>query len=235
MRAPLDTLFRKSNLNFKNHSRNVKLLWECCQIQISLKVLIMSILTSFLKFFPFYLQNTVKLIIMDEAAPNNLDNYEGNIDSLANRISYVRTGLMCRIKVTAENADYWIAKIKDMKITVEKLHEELSKSFGQKNYVLSKGLEQDIQLNTKILDDNKIYINDHFIGKINGLKIELNYSNQIYYRYKILKAARSGAQEELTQRINYIINNLSSLEQKDDYKIYWNDKKIAELKPGKTT
>ena len=169
---------------------------------------------------------------------NNLDNYEGNIDSLANRISYVRTWSYVSNKSNwVENADYWIAKTKDMEDKLsEKLHEELSKSFVDKRIsVLSRGLKQDIQLNTKILDDNKIYINDHFIGKINGLKIELNYSkSNLDNDIKSLKkAARSGAQDELMQRINYIINNLSSLELKDDYKIYWNDKKIAELKPGK--
>ena len=100
--------------------------------------------------------------------------------------------------------------------------------------ILSKGLKQDIQLNTKIVEENKIYINDHFIGKLNGLKIELNYSkSNLDTDIKSLKkAARSGAQEELNKRIKYIISNIETLELRDDYKVYWNNKKIAELKPG---
>ena len=72
-----------------------------------------------------------------------------------------------------------IAKTKDIEDKLsEKLHEELSKSFVDKRIsVLSKGLKQDIQLNTKILDDNNIYINDHLIGKINGLRINYSKSN----------------------------------------------------------
>ena len=80
-----------------------------------------------------------------------------------------------------------------------------------------------------------LQISHHFIGKINGLKIELNYSkSNLDTDIKSLKkAARSGSQNELKKRINYIIDNLNSLELRNDYKIYWNEKKIAELKPGK--
>ena len=47
------------------------------------------------------------------------------------------------------------------------------------------------------------------------------------------KAARSGAQEELKNRINTITKNLNKLELKEDCKIYWENKKVAELKAGK--
>ena len=227
------------NFNFKNDSRNVKLLWECCQIPDFTKSSYNEHTDIIFKVFSFLSSKNRKINNnWMKQQLNNLDNYEGNIDSLANRISYVRTWSYVSNKSNwVENADYWVAKTKDMEDKLsEKLHEELSKSFVDKRIsVLSKGLKQDIQLNTKILDDNKIYINDHFIGKINGLKIELNYSkSNLDTDIKSLKkVARSGAQEELTQRINHIINNLSSLELRDDYKIYWNDKKIAELKPGK--
>ena len=76
--------------------------------------------------------------------------------------------------------------------------------------------------------EEKVLINNQYIGTLKALKLELDLkTGALETDIKSLKkAARSGAQEELTQRINYIINNLSSLELKDDYKIYWNDKKI---------
>jgi len=169
---------------------------------------------------------------------SNLNNYEGNIDSLANRISYIRTWSYVSNKSNwVENADYWIAKTKEIEDRLsEKLHEELSKSFVDKRIsVLSRGLKQDIELNTKIIDTNKIYINEHYIGKINGLKIELDYSStNLDTDIKSLKkAARSGAQQELKNRIEKIINHQELLELKEDLKIYWQDSKIAEIKPGK--
>ncbi len=228
-----------SNFNFRDNYRNVKLLWECCQIPDFTKSSYNEHTDIIFKVFSFLSSKKGKINNnWMKQQLNNLDNYEGNIDSLANRISYVRTWSYVSNKSNwVENADYWIAKTKNIEDKLsEKLHEELSKSFVDKRIsVLSKGLKQDIQLNTKILDDNNIYINDHLIGKINGLKIELNYSkSNLDTDIKSLKkAARSGAQNELKQRIDYIVNNLNSLELRNDYKVYWDNKKIAELKPGK--
>ncbi len=229
----------KSNLNFKNNSHYVKLLWECCQIPDFTKSSYNEHTDIIFKVFSFLSSNKGK-ITNDwmKQQLNNLNNFEGNIDSLANRISYIRTWSYVSNKSNwVENADYWIAKTKDIEDKLsEKLHEELSKSFIDKRIsVLSKGLKQDIQLDTKILEENKIFINDHFIGRINGLKIELDYSNSnLDTDIKSLKkAARTGAQEELKNRINNIIKDIDLLQLKDDCKIYWDDKKIAELKPGK--
>ena len=239
-----ETTFRflvseKSNLNFNNHQHFVKLLWECCQIPDFTKSSYNEHTDIIYKVFSFLSSDKGK-ITNDWMKQQliNLNNYEGNIDSLANRISYIRTWSYVSNKSNwVENADYWIAKTKEIEDRLsEKLHEELSKSFVDKRIsVLSRGLKQDIELNTKIIDTNKIYINEHYIGKINGLKIELDYSStNLDTDIKSLKkAARSGAQEELKNRIEKIINHQELLELKEDLKIYWQDSKIAEIKPGK--
>ena len=239
-----ETTFRflvseKTNLNFNNHQHFVKLLWECCQIPDFTKSSYNEHTDIIYKVFSFLSSDKGK-ITNDWMKQQlcNLNNYEGNIDSLANRISYIRTWSYVSNKSNwVENADYWIAKTKDIEDRLsEKLHEELSKSFVDKRIsVLSRGLKQDIELNTKIIDTNKIYINDHYIGKINGLKIELDYSStNLDTDIKSLKkAARSGAQQELKNRIEKIINHQELLELKEDLKIYWQDSKIAEIKPGK--
>jgi len=229
----------KSKLILKHSSHYVRLLWECCQIPDFTKSSYNEHTDIICKVFTFLSSNKGK-ITNDwmKQQLSTLNNFEGNIDSLANRISYVRTWSYVSNKSNwVENADYWIAKTKDIEDRLsEKLHEELSKSFVDKRIsVLSRGLKQDIQLDTKIIDENKIYINEHFIGKINGLKIELDYSkSSLNTDIKSLKkAARSGAQEELKKRINYIIKNIDNLQLREDCKIYLDDKKIAELKPGK--
>src|SRR6056300_1147727 len=239
-----ETTFRflvseKSNLNFNNHQHFVKLLWECCQIPDFTKSSYNEHTDIIYKVFSFLSSDKGK-ITNDwmKQQLSNLNNYEGNIDSLANRISYIRTWSYVSNKSNwVENADNWIAKTKEIEDRLsEKLHEELSKSFVDKRIsVLSRGLKQDIELNTKIIDTNKIYINEHYIGKINGLKIELDYSStNLDTDIKSLKkAARSGAQQELKNRIKKIVNHQELLELKEDLKIYWQDSKIAEIKPGK--
>ncbi len=229
----------KSNIKIKNEEYFVKLLWECCQIPDFTKSSYNEHIDIISKVFNFLSSDKGK--ITNEWMKNQLatlNNFEGNIDSIANRISYVRTwSYVSNKRNWVENSDFWIARTKDIEDKLsEKLHEELSKSFVDKRIsVLSKGLKQDIKLNTQISENNEIFINDHYIGKINGLKIELNYSqSNLETDIKSLKkAARSGAKDELSSKINEIIQNPDFLELKEDCKIYWNNQKISEIKPGK--
>ena len=53
----------------------------------------------------------------------------------------------------------------------DKLHDELTKSFIDKKIsILSRGLKQDLVLNTEINDENRIYINGQLVGELRGLK-----------------------------------------------------------------
>ena len=109
----------------------------------------------------------------------SLDNMIGNIDAIANRISHVRTwSYVANKRNWVENHDYWIAKTKHIEDQLsDKLHEELSKSFVDKRIsILSKGIKQDVELKTKISEEDEIIINGQLVGKISGLKINLDYS-----------------------------------------------------------
>ena len=57
----------------------------------------------------------------------------------------------------------------------DRLHEELTKTFIYKRAsILARGLKQHMEFKTEILDNNDVKIDDQFIGKINGLKLELD-------------------------------------------------------------
>ena len=80
------------------------------------------------------------------------------------------------------------------------MHEELTRSFIDKKIsMLSRNLKQDLVLNTEICPDNKIKIDNQFIGELKGLKfkIALNSSTLETDIKSIKKAARKGIQEEL--------------------------------------
>ncbi len=141
---------------------------------------------------------------------SNLDNMIGNIDAIANRISHVRTwSYVANKKNWVENNDYWIAKTKDIEDKLsDRLHEELSKSFVDKRIsILSRGLKQEIQHEAKISANNEIIVDGQLVGKINGLKIVLDYtSNALQTDIRsIKKAARNGTALELKKRIEEII------------------------------
>ena len=88
--------------------------------------------------------------------------------------------------------------------------------------------------NTEIIEDYKYIINNHFIGKLKGLKLELDIKvDTLDTDIKSLKkATRLSIGPELNKRIKQIIDTIS-LEIKDDFKIYWGKFPIAKLFPGK--
>ena len=168
----------------------------------------------------------------------SLDNTIGNIDAIANRISHVRTwSYVANKRNWVENHDYWIAKTKHIEDRLsDKLHEELSKSFVDKRIsILSKGIKQDVELKTKISEADEIIINGQLVGKINGLKINLDYSKTALDTdiKSIRKAARNGAASELAKRVLEIAQSLEHFKLEKDNHVYWKDKIIGKIIPGR--
>ena len=107
-----------------------------------------------------------------------LDKLDGNVDSVSNRIANVRTwSYVANKNGWVENQDYWVERTKFLEDRLsDRLHEELTKSFIDKRAsVLAKGLKQDIIFETKIVDNEKVMINNQFIGNLKGLKLELDF------------------------------------------------------------
>ena len=166
-----------------------------------------------------------------------LDKLEGNVDSLSNRIANVRTWSYVSNKINwVENQEYWIEKTKLLEDRLsDRLHEELTKTFIDKRAsVLARGLKQDIEFKTEIMEDNKVIIDDQFIGSLKGLKFEMDLKvGALETDIKSLKkAARQTVGPELQKRIGSIIET-GLIEIKDDFKIYWKDFPIAKLTAGK--
>ena len=166
-----------------------------------------------------------------------LDKLEGNVDSLSNRIANVRTWSYVSNKNNwVENQEYWIEKTKLLEDKLsDRLHEELTKTFIDKRAsVLARGLKQDMEFDTKILENNNVMIDNQFIGKINGLKLQLDLKKGALETdiKSLKKAARQTIGPELQKRIQTIIET-SLIELNDDFKVYWNKSPIAKLTSGR--
>merc|ERR1711966_190220 len=113
-------------------------------------------------------------------------------------------------------------------------HDELTKSFIDKKIsILSRGLKQDLVLNTKINDENKIHIDGQLIGELKGLKFLIEVTSKTLDTdiKSIKKAARKGVEEELIKRVDNIVSN-GEIEISNENKIIWKDNPIAWLKKG---
>ncbi len=233
--------FFLNDKNFQNIEftrEKLKLLWECCQIPDFVKKTFGNHYEVIGNVFK-YLNSPKGKITEDYMRLQliKLDKLEGNVDSLSNRIANVRTWSYVSNKNNwVENQNYWIKKTKLLEDKLsDRLHEELTKTFIDKRAsILARGLKQDMKFETKILENNNVMIDNQFIGKINGLKLELDLKKgALETDIKALKkAARQSVGPELEKRIQIIIDT-SLIELKEDFKIYWNKSAIAKIVSGK--
>ena len=230
----LKYLVRDKKLKFSNNK--LGLLWDCCQIPDFQKKAFTHI-DVVTKVFNFL--NTGKNTIPNDYMKiqlKGLDKYRGNIDMISNKISNVRTwSYVANKKNWVENSDYWIQMSKNIEDSLsDKLHNEITKSFIDKRIsVLSRGLKQDMKLNTEINTKDELIIDGQLIGKLKGLKLNLEFtSGTLDTDVKSLKkAARQGISEELIGRVKEIIKN-KEIEFSQNYKIIWKNYPIAKLRKG---
>ncbi len=224
-------------INLKFNEKTLSLLWECCQIPDFVKKTYgnhYEVIGSVFKF----LSSDKRVISNDYLRLQlmKLDKLDGNVDSLSNRIANVRTWSYVSNKNNwVENQDYWIEKTKHLEDRLsDRLHEELTKTFIDKRAsVLARGLKQDMEFKTEILENNDVMIDEQFIGRINGLKLELDLKKGALETdiKSLKKAARQTIGPELERRIQTIIDT-GLIQLHEDFKIYWNKFPIAKLSAG---
>ena len=234
----LKFFLRDENFSIQENTKYVlKLLWECCQIPDFVKKTYGNHYEVIGNVFK-YLNSKKGKITNDymHLQLMKLNNFEGNVDSLSNRIANVRTWSYVSNKNNwTENQDYWIEKTKHLEDRLsDRLHEELTKTFIDKRAsVLARGLKQDMEFKTKILENNDVLIDEQFIGKINGLKLALDLKKGALETdiKSLKKAARQTIGPELEKRIQIIIDT-GIIELSNDFKIYWSNFPIAKLSTG---
>ena len=229
--------FLKKGANNIIYHKNLELLWECCQIPDFEKKAYGQHINIIDKVFQFLTtkKNKIPSSFMKEQC-KGLEKDHGNVDLLSHRLSNVRTwSYVSNKKNWVENSDYWVQLTKNIEDKLsDKLHDELTKSFIDKKIsILSRSLKQDLVLKTEINEENKIFIDGQLIGELRGLKflIELTSKTLDTDVKSIKKAARKGVKEELSKRVNQIIEK-QELSINYDSKIIWKNNPIARLKKG---
>ena len=229
--------FLKKGANNIIYHKNLDILWECCQIPDFEKKAYGQHISIVDKVFQFLTtrKNRIPSSFMKEQL-KGLEKEHGNVDLLSHRLSNVRTwSYVANKKNWVENSDYWVQLTKNIEDKLsDKLHDELTKSFIDKKIsILSRSLKQDLVLNTKINDENKIHIDGQLIGELRGLKFLIEVTSKTLDTdiKSIRKATRKGVEEELVKRVNEILSK-EEIKINDENKIIWKNNPIARLKKG---
>ena len=229
--------FLKKGTNNIIYHKNLDILWECCQIPDFEKKAYGQHINIIDKVFQFLTMRNKRIpskFMKDQL--KGLERDHGNVDLLSHRLSNVRTwSYVANKKNWVENSDYWVQLTKNIEDKLsDKLHDELTKSFIDKKIsILSRSLKQDLVLNTKINDENKIHIDGQLIGELKGLKflIEVTAKTLDTDIKSIKKAARKGVEKELIKRVDEILKK-GEVEIDDENKIIWKKNPIARIKKG---
>ena len=229
--------FLKKGANNIIYHKNLELLWECCQIPDFEKKAYGQHINVIDKVFQFLStrKNKIPSSFMKEQL-KGLEKDHGNVDLLSHRLSNVRTwSYVANKKNWVENSDYWVQLTKSIEDKLsDKLHDELTKSFIDKKIsILSRSLKQDLVLNTEISEENKIHIDDQYIGELKGLKFLIEVTSKTLDTdiKSMKKAARKGVEKELIKRVDEILDK-AEIEINNESKIIWKGNPIARLEKG---
>ncbi len=225
--------FIYNNQLLKNHSLSIdelRLLWDLCQIPDYRQTGIENHTKIVLKIFrditesngyidPEWFDNEV----------NGCAKFQGDIDGLSNKISFIRTcNFIANKKDWIKDANQWQKKTRNIEDKLsDKLHERLMQRFiDKRNNILIN--HTDIK-NIEMDEKNKINIGSLQIGTIIGLKFKHQSTANLN------KSAKNKLNKIIISKLDQVSRDilaadLKSFQISHDNKVLWNDNPIAELR-----
>lgn len=168
---------------------------------------------------------------------DHLDRTDGDIDTLMNRISHVRTWTYISHQARWLPAGFdWQARTRTIEDKLsDALHGALSQRFiDRRSAVLVRGLGNGEQLAARIDKDGTVTVAEEFVGRLNGFSFSPDSTAHREDTKAILSATRRALALEIERRV-------ASLESDSDSAILltaegalqWRGADLAQLRPGK--
>ena len=222
----------KSKINSKE---TLSLLWNVCQIpdfSNSLSGMHFNLLE---KTFELLLSKGKLDNDWIKSQINRLDNFDGEIDTLLNRISNIRTWTFITNRTKwLDESDYWQNKAKNIEDKLsDELHRRLTQRFVDKRIViLNKTLKEHNNLEAVIRLDGTVFVEGEEVGTLNGFDFIPSLS-QGEKAGPILTAARKILPREIERRVRELLmSDNAAFKFNNDASILWQNNKVAILLNG---
>ena len=165
----------------------------------------------------------------------SLKNFDGDIDTLLNRISNIRTWTYITNKSSwIINPELWQYETKNIENRLsDELHERLTKRFVDKKIaILSKKMSKKLDLEAIVKFDGKVIVEGQEVGILNNFDfIPDNLHNN--HSSRILTAARKALPKEIEKRVKDFENSSEDALKIDNLgNILWMESSIAKLIKG---
>ena len=217
------------------NEENLSLLWNICQIPDFSNTL------SGMHFN--LLEKTFELLLSKGKLDNEwiksqitrLDRYDGEIDTLLNRIANVRTWTFITNRSNwLDETEYWQDQAKTIEDKLsDELHERLTQRFVDKKIVvLNKTLKEFNNLEAIVRIDGRVFVEGEEVGTLNGFDFIPTLSNG-ENAAPILTAARKTLPKEISRRVNELLmSDNAAFKFDNDGNILWQSNIVASLVNG---
>ncbi len=242
----LTALSRKDQIRKVASSRDmVQLLWDVCAIPDFRKTLVDEHHRLLEQIF-LYVSQPPYLLPEDWYSEQikRLDRYDGDLDTLLNRIAYIRTWTyITHIKEWFTDAQHWqaITRMIEDKLS-DALHERLTQRFVDKRTsTLLRGLASRDKVNSNLLGgikaDGTVVVEGHPIGKLQGWHFMAEETLLNTDKDAVMRAARTVLKAPLQDAISVFPQQVSAAFSLDSAgQILWRNKEdhfpIAQLSKG---
>ena len=218
-----------------NNKEALTLLWDVCQIpdfSNSLSGVHFSLLE---KTFELLLANEKLDNEWIKSQLNRLNRFDGEIDTLLNRISNIRTWtFITHRQKWIDESEYWQNEAKTIEDKLsDELHNRLTQRFVDKRIViLNKTLKDHSNLEALIRLDGKVIVEGEEVGLLKGFEFIPSLSEG-EKAGPILSAARKILPKEIERRVRELLmSDNAAFKFGDDGSIVWQNNKVAKLTNG---
>ena len=218
-----------------NNKYALNLLWDVCQIpdfSNSLSGVHFSLLE---KTFELLLGNGKLDNEWIDAQLNRLNKFDGEIDTLLNRISNIRTWtFITNRQKWIDESEYWQNEAKTIEDKLsDELHNRLTQRFVDKRIViLNKTLKEHSNLEALIRLDGKVIVEGEEVGLLKGFEFIPSLSEG-EKAGPILSAARKILPKEIERRVRELLmSDNAAFKFDDEGSILWQNNKVAKLING---
>ncbi len=220
-----------------NNKEALILLWDVCQIpdfSNSLSGVHFSLIE---KTFELLLANGKLDNEWIKSQLNRLNRFDGEIDTLLNRISNIRTWtFITNRQKWIDESEYWQNEAKTIEDKLsDELHNRLTQRFVDKRIViLNKTLKEHSNLEALIRLDGKVIVEGQEVGLLKGFEFIPSLSEG-EKAGPILSAARKILPKEIERRVRELLmSDNAAFKFDEDGSILWQNNKVAKLINGET-
>ncbi|MFP4537529.1 MAG: helicase-related protein [Dichotomicrobium sp.] len=219
---------------------HVARLWDACQVPDYRKVSQASHAELVANLYRFLISEN-GLIPEDwiEKQVRQASSTEGDIDTLAGRISTIRTWtFVSNRQGWLADPEHWQARTREVEDNLsDALHQQLAQRFvDRRTSVLMKRLHDKSALDAEIEDDGRIFVENHYVGQLDGFR----FTPDTHASGAQGKTARHAASKVLAQELARRADKLAgakpeALALTRDGAITWNGEEVARLEAGESS